>query len=51
MSSPQSSRTHRIACGLVIAIAIGLMFSSPVANLGELLLVAPMPASAHGTAP
>lgn len=35
-----SSRSHSTACWLTIAIAIGLMFSPPVANVAELLLVA-----------
>ncbi|MDD5296572.1 MAG: O-antigen ligase family protein [Rhodocyclaceae bacterium] len=38
--SPTFSRPHNIACGLTIAIAVGLLFSPPLANLAELLLVA-----------
>jgi O-antigen ligase len=40
-----SARSHGIACVLVIAIAIGLMFSPPMANLAELLLMTLMLAS------
>jgi O-antigen ligase len=38
-ASLTASRAHSIACVLAIAIAISLMFSPPVANLAEFLLL------------
>jgi O-antigen ligase len=41
-TSAQADRAHDAACWLATAIALGLMFSPPLANLAELLLVAVM---------